>query len=218
MVVAVYLDGLAQLNRVAWVFVAPEVGYQHGALLEGPGTLETGLYRAALEALEWALVSGYDKVLVHTDSQALAHQLGLTKAPQKGSLYHLWNEVKAIEGCFFRVAYFWIDQEANREARRAARKIYELHTGETLEPDPTQAAQSVQIAGLYQLARDKGLEPSRLEDQQFLLWLMDAPLSLLSELSREQAQRLTQRLLSLTQAELFRLRVFYLRSLLGGVG
>jgi hypothetical protein len=79
-------------------------------------------------------------------------------------------------------------------------------------------ARCLELLPLMQLAQEKGLEPSRFEDGQFLLWLVEASVDSLYQLSQEQAGRLLLRLQSLTQAELFRLRVFYLRSLFGKAG
>jgi len=220
--VAVYIEGFAETHWVAWAFIAPEQGHRaSGVLAPGMATEEAasrGRYRAALEALQWALLAGYDKVLVHTDDQRLAQQLGVSRPPSVGRLRHAWSEVKAFEGCFFRVAYFWVEPELNAEARQLARATYEQHTGQTLDPDPAHQARSIELVPVCQLAMERGLEVSRPEDQQFLLWLIETPTPSLGEISQEQLEQLLQRLTSLTQAELFRLRVFYLRSLLGRVG
>ncbi len=217
--VAIYVEGLAQTNTVVWAFMAPEHGHQSsGVLNQVTGEAQLGRYKAVLEGLQWALLIGYEKVLVHTDNLGLAQQLGSSRSPLLGKLRHLWGEIKSFEGLFFRVAYFWIAPELNSEARALARTTYEQHTGMILDPDPMAQARCLELLPLMQLAQEKGLEPSRFEDGQFLLWLVEASVDSLYQLSQEQAGRLLLRLQSLTQAELFRLQVFYLRSLFGKAG
>jgi len=133
-VIFIYIDGSCQpqnpggLGCWAWLALEKggrEMGHDYGCVGSGPEVTNNVMeYTAAIEALEWALESGQDDVLVFSDSQLLVNQVTGKYRCIQPHLQVLLDELKKLV-LVVGAKFEWVPREMNEAADALTQQAYE---------------------------------------------------------------------------------------------